>query len=100
MIHQPYTNTTLGRDVLNMNNSMNAAFIIQHDEGNIGVITDNYYYMKNIRVQREELVPVKDSTYKCSSQQDSIKKSLSTLTSAIYETSKLMLFNNKRNTTR
>ncbi len=100
MIHQPYTNTTLGRDVLNMNNSMNAAFIIQHDEGNIGVITDNYYYMKNIRVQREELVPVKDSIYKCSSQQDSIKKSLSTLTSAIYETSKLMLFNNKRNTTR
>jgi phosphoglycerol transferase MdoB-like AlkP superfamily enzyme len=100
MIHQPYTNTTLGRDVLNINNSMNAAFIIQHDEGNIGVITDNYYYMKNIRVRREELVPVKDSIYKCSSQQDSIKKSLSTLTSAIYETSKLMLFNNKKNITR
>ncbi len=100
MIHQPYTNTTLGRDVLNMKNGLNAAFVVQHDEGNIGVITDNYYYVKNIRVKRQELVPVKDNIYKCSGQQDSIKESLSALTSAIYETSKHMLFNNKRNSSR
>jgi phosphoglycerol transferase MdoB-like AlkP superfamily enzyme len=96
MVHQPYKNTTLGRDVLNMKSNLNAAFIIQHDEGNIGVITDNYYYVKSIRIKREELVPVRDNVYQCSAQQDSVKESLSTLTSAIYETSKWMLFNNNR----
>ncbi|MEP6584594.1 MAG: sulfatase-like hydrolase/transferase, partial [Ginsengibacter sp.] len=39
MLHQPYTNTTLGRDLLNAKNKINAAFIIHHDEGNIGVVT-------------------------------------------------------------
>ena len=44
MIHQPYTNTTLGRDLLNSKNKMDAAFIIHHDEGNIGVITNDYLF--------------------------------------------------------
>jgi len=98
MIHQPYTNTTLGRDLLNTKTKINAAFIIHHDEGNIGVVTDKYFYSKNIRISTEELVPVTSNIITLSSaQQDSVKKSLSTLTSAIYETAKWMLVNNKRN---
>jgi phosphoglycerol transferase MdoB-like AlkP superfamily enzyme len=31
MVHQSYTNTTLGRDLLNSKNKMDAAFIIHHD---------------------------------------------------------------------
>jgi phosphoglycerol transferase MdoB-like AlkP superfamily enzyme len=31
MLHQPYTNTTLGRDVLNSKNKMDASFINNHD---------------------------------------------------------------------
>ncbi len=46
MIHQPYTNSTLGRDVINQPNLFNAAFIIHHDEGNIGVVTNDYYFKK------------------------------------------------------
>ena len=57
MIHQPYINTTLGRDLLSTKNKLNAAFIIHHDEGNIGVVTDKYYYVKNIRINTEELEP-------------------------------------------
>lgn len=97
MIHQPYVNTTLGRDLLNTKNKNNAAFIIHHDEGNIGVVTDDYYFIKNIRINKEELVPVKSNQLNLSPiQQDSVKHSLSALTSAIYETAKWMLVNNKK----
>ncbi len=97
MIHQPYINTSLGRDVINQQNLEHAAFIIHHDEGNIGVVTDDYYYIKNINIQHEELVPVKDRLPPLTQQQsDSIKNKLSELTSAIFETSKWMLVNNKR----
>lgn len=97
MIHQPYTNTSLGRDVINQQQLQHAAFIIHHDEGNIGVVTDDYYYIKNVNIQHEELVPVKDNLPALSPQQsDSVKQKLSALTSAIFETSKWMLVNNKR----
>ena len=97
MIHQPYTNTTLGRDLLNTKNKKNAAFIIHHDEGNIGVVTDDYYFIKNIRITKEELVPVRSNQLNLSAaQKDSVKRSLSALTTAIYETAKWMLVNNKK----
>jgi phosphoglycerol transferase MdoB-like AlkP superfamily enzyme len=97
MIHQPYTNTTLGRDLLNVKTKLNAAFIIHHDEGDIGVVTDKYFYVKNIRINTEELVPITSNTLNLSPvEKDSVKRSLSMLTSAIYETAKWMLVNNKR----
>jgi phosphoglycerol transferase MdoB-like AlkP superfamily enzyme len=96
MLHQPYINTTLGRDLLNSKKKMNAAFIIHHDEGNIGVVTDDYYYVKNLRITKEELMPVKANTLLLDQKQkDSIKNQLSQLTSALYETAKWMLVNNK-----
>ena len=97
MIHEPYVNTTLGRDLLNIKKKKDAAFIIHHDEGNIGVITNDYYFIKNIRINKEELVPVRSNQLNLSpSQVDSVKRSLSLLTSAIYETAKWMLVNNKK----
>ncbi|MDQ6755882.1 MAG: hypothetical protein M3004_03015, partial [Bacteroidota bacterium] len=70
---------------------------IHHDEGNIGVVTDDYYFIKNIRINKEELVPVKSNELNLSVvQKDSVKRSLSSLTSAIYETAKWMLVNNKK----
>ena len=95
MIHQPYSNTTLGRDVINQQNLMHAAFIIHHDEGNIGIVTDDYYFIKNVNMVQEDLVPLKDNAPLLSTPaQDSIKRKLSILTSAIYETSGWMLLNN------
>ena len=96
MLHQPYTNTTLGRDVLNSKDKTDAAFIIHHDEGNIGVVTDNYYFVKNLRITKEELMPINSNTLLLNpKQKDSVKNKLSQLTSAIYETAKWMLVNNK-----
>ena len=97
MLHMSYTNTTLGRDVLHSKNEMNAAFIIHHDEGNIGVITNDYYYVKNLRIKKEELMPVRSNESSLTvSQTDSVKSHLSQLTSAMYETAKWMLVNNKK----
>lgn len=96
MLHQPYSNTTLGRDLLNSKNKMDAAFIIHHDEGSIGVVTNDYFFIKNLRISKEELMPMNSNTLSLDSKQkDSIKNKLSQLTSAIYETAKWMLVNNK-----
>ena len=97
MLHMSYTNTTLGRDVLHSKNKMDAAFIIHHDEGNIGVVTNDYYFVKNLRIKKEELMPVRSNELSLSSlQKDSVKNRLSQLTSAMYETAKWMLVNNKK----
>ena len=96
MVHQPYVNTTLGRDVLNSKGRKDAAFIIHHDEGNIGLVTDDYYFVKNLRINKENLMPINSNTLSLDAkQEDSVKKNLSKLTSAIYETAKWMLVNNR-----
>lgn len=97
MLHMSYTNTTLGRDVLHSKNKMDAAFIIHHDEGNIGVVTNDYYFVKNLRIKKEELMRLKSNVLSLTSaQKDSVKNRLSQLTSAMYETAKWMLVNNKK----
>lgn len=96
MIQQPYVNTTLGRDVLDKTKSHNAAFIIYHAPGWIGLVGDDYFFRKNIRIQKEELVPVKNGLPPLNKKEsDSIKASMSTLTSGIYETARWMLLHNR-----
>ena len=96
LIHQPYRNWGLGRNVLDSaENNLPAAFIMYHAAGWIGVVNDNFFYRKNIRINKEELVPVKENGLQLSNaQQDSVKKQMSDLTSAIYETARWMLVHN------
>jgi phosphoglycerol transferase MdoB-like AlkP superfamily enzyme len=95
MMQEPYLNTTLGRDLLNETPKEPAAFIIYHAPGWIGVVNDQYFYRKNIRIKKDELVPVKFGLPPLSKQQeDSVKQHLSVLTSAYYETARWMLVNN------
>jgi len=97
LLHMPYTNTTLGRDVLHTKHKVNAAFIIHHDEGNIGVVTDDYYFVKNLRINKEELMPVQAHPSPLTPhERDSVMNRLSQLTSAMYETARWMLVNNKK----
>ena len=96
MVQQPYVNTTLGRDLLHPGKQNNYAFIIYHDEGKIGVITDTYYFTKNLNFTEEHLYPVSGEVLPyTSAQQDSIKNKISKVTTAIYETGRWMLMNNK-----
>ena len=95
MVLQPYTNKTLGRNLLSTGDKEDAAFIIHHDEGKIGVVNNDYYYSKNLWITKEELVPIRPGLPALSASQiDSVKRKLSELTSALYETAKWMLVNN------
>lgn len=103
MMQQTYVNSTLGRDLLDSTKKENAAFIVYHAPGWIGVVNDDYFYRKNILIrdkeskkELEEMVPVRNNLPVLNRHQfDSVKAHLSKLTSAIYETSKWMLINNK-----
>jgi phosphoglycerol transferase MdoB-like AlkP superfamily enzyme len=92
---QAYTNRTLGRDVVRGKLKNHRAFIIYHDEGQIGMVTDNYYFTKNLNFTKEELHLFPGVQYSAA-QQDSIKRTLGEQTTAFYETAKWMLMNNKK----
>jgi len=102
-LHQPYTNTTLGRNLLQKDNQNNFAFIT-NNQGRIGVITDDFYFTMNINLSgnekeyssNEQIFPVKEDGFSFTlSQQDSINRKMSTITTSLYETAKWMLMNNK-----
>jgi phosphoglycerol transferase MdoB-like AlkP superfamily enzyme len=93
---QKYTNTTLGRNVLTQHNEAHYAFIIHHDEGRIGIVSDSFYFTKNLNFKKEELHFLNGETTLSKPQQDSIKWKMSELTTAYYETAKWMLLNNKK----
>ncbi|HEY0060069.1 MAG TPA: sulfatase-like hydrolase/transferase [Flavisolibacter sp.] len=92
---QTYSNTTLGRDVINKGKGEHGAFIIHHDEGRIGVVTNEAYFTRNLNFEKEELHFFGRHSY-TARQVDSIKTRLGQTTAAYYETSKWMLLNNKK----
>jgi phosphoglycerol transferase MdoB-like AlkP superfamily enzyme len=94
LLQQPYTNHTLGRDLLDSEKSENAAFIIQHAGGWIGLVSDDYFYRRSIRMNKEEVVPVRFGIQVPIEKKDSICRHMSELSQAIYETSRWMLINN------
>ncbi len=95
MLQQPYVNTTLGRDLLDPAKRNNYAFIT-NTAGKIGMVTDDYYYIKNLNFPDEKMVPVRynDSPY-TKTRRDSVQKQLSAFTSAFFETARYLLMNNK-----
>jgi phosphoglycerol transferase MdoB-like AlkP superfamily enzyme len=96
MLHQPYINTTLGRDLLDPAKKNNYAFIT-NTAGGIGMVTDDFYFSRNINFPDEQLNPVRSEALMYSKQQqDSIKKELSSFTNAFFETAKYLIMNNKK----
>lgn len=96
MVQQPYVNTTLGRDLLDPAKKNNYAFIT-NTAGRIGVVTDDYYFTRNLNFPDSRMVPVRfnDSAY-TKEKKDSIRRSLTSFTSAFFETAKYMIMNNKK----
>lgn len=91
-----YTNTSLGRDALDPSKKQNMAFIMYHAPGWVGVVDDHYFYRKNIHMDTEELVSVKHNGTITGNTRDSLCAYYSQWTSAYYETSKWLLFNNRK----
>ncbi|RYY61107.1 MAG: alkaline phosphatase family protein [Chitinophagaceae bacterium] len=96
MIQQPYVNTTMGRDLLDPAKKQNLAFIT-NTAGKIGLVTDDFYFIKNLNFPDEQMVPVRYGQIPFTARQtDSIKQELSQLTSAYFETARYMLMNNQK----
>lgn len=98
MLQQSYVNTTLGRDLLNPEKTNHFAFVT-NTAGMIGVVTDDFYFIKNLDakdVPDEQLVPVRYSGMSYSkARRDSIQQRLSAFTSAYFETARYLIMNNK-----
>jgi phosphoglycerol transferase MdoB-like AlkP superfamily enzyme len=96
MVQQPYVNTTLGRDLLDPQKKNNYAFIT-NTAGKIGMVTDDFYFIKNLNFPDEKMVPVRyNSTGLTQAQQDAIQQRLSAFTSAYFETARYLLMHNQR----
>jgi phosphoglycerol transferase MdoB-like AlkP superfamily enzyme len=95
MLHRPYVNTTLGRDLLDPGKKNNFAFVTNTSDA-IGMVTDDYFYLRNINSNEEQLKPMHKGNGPLSrAQEDSVRNKLSEFTTAFYETAKYLLMNNK-----
>lgn len=95
----PYRNTTLGRDLLDSASYKGKAlsFIYDPDQGIIGVVREGYFYRRQLKTGKEEMVsvtgndPVPEDVEK-----GPLKKELQQLSEGVYETAKYMLLKNKK----
>ena len=103
---QPYSNSAFGRNLFDTTLSLRAkpgllaqkfAFVIDHDVKTIGLVGNDYYFLKNLRSGKTDLVSVTNSDpVPVNPQTDSIRHYLGSLTDAYYETAKYLLLNNKK----
>jgi len=92
-----YTNTTLGRDLLQKNNkAADIAFIMDHNNYNIGVVKGSYYYTRQPSGKKEDLVWADFTQKDPGIPNDSIREVYRNITTAFFETSRYMLQNNKK----
>jgi len=95
-----YQNTTLGRDILDTSHyhrDQAFSFIYSPDEEYIGVIKGDYFYRRQIKGNKEEMVSViNNDPVSGEAQNGAFKNQMRRLTDALYETAKYMLLNNKK----
>lgn len=95
-----YVNTTLGIDLLDRQRKgidrNNAAFIIDPNSRNIGIIQQDFYFSHLPKTTREQLVWANFAKPKSSTGGDSLKNNHRNYTHAFYETARYMLLNNKK----
>ena len=94
----PYHNNSMGRNLFDtVFTTGRYAFIIDHDSKTIGLVSNNYYFLKNLKTNKATFVSVTDNNpVQHSATTDSIENTMARLTDAYYETSRYLLFNNKR----
>jgi hypothetical protein len=103
---KPYRNNTFGRDLFDTASAGEQksklpqekyAFIIDHDKKTIGLINNNYYFLKNVKTGDQNIISmVNNDKVPKNAATDSIKHHLNHLTDAWHETAKYLLLNNKK----
>ncbi len=98
LCHIPYRNSTLGRDLLDsaVHKGKELAFIYDFDQGYIGVVQDGYYYRRQPKTNKEEMVSVRDNDPVPQTVIVQREPGMKSLTDGIDETAKYMLLKNKK----
>ena len=101
-----YRNTAFGRNLFDTASKFDYkpvyrpegfAFIIDHDVHSIGLVSNDYYYLKNLTSGKIDFVSVTgNEPIPSNPKTDSVKNYLGRLTDAYYETAKYLLLNNKK----
>jgi phosphoglycerol transferase MdoB-like AlkP superfamily enzyme len=91
----PYTNSTLGRDLLDSSHVRPFAFTFDPDNRQTGIIMSDFLYRRNMQTGNEEIASLKNADAKIP---DSLKKEMEELNRAVYESARYLLFNNKKKT--
>jgi phosphoglycerol transferase MdoB-like AlkP superfamily enzyme len=94
-----YTNTTLGRNLFDTTTiaKQRFSFIADPEIKNIALVSNEFYYSRSLINNATTFVSViNNDSVPQNAYMDSIKKRMSTLVEAWYETSKYLLLNNKK----
>jgi len=98
LLKQSYRNNSMGQSLFDERvKHPQSVFTIDHEQRTYGMATNDFYYLKNMKTGKVDFVSIlNDDPVPVNSTTDSIKNQLGILTDAYYETSKYLLFNNKR----
>lgn len=94
-----YTNHTLGRDLLRQTNDSardNIAFIIDHNDNDVGIVKSGYFYNRKAGDKKEDFVRIDSSQSGEGIHVDSLKNDYRTKTSSFFETARFMLLHNRK----
>jgi phosphoglycerol transferase MdoB-like AlkP superfamily enzyme len=92
-----FTNTTLGNNLFDTTIKNRVAFIADPDTRTTGVVSEEYYYGKNLKTGKADFVSViNNDPVPTNTRTDSIQTRLKTLTDGFYNTSQYLLLNNKK----
>jgi hypothetical protein len=96
LLHRSYQNRTLGRDLLDPSTKTHFAFVTNATD-KIGVVTNDYYLVHQTNTGEEQLLPLSAATDTLSlSERQRMRRSLSELAIAFFETSRYLILNNKK----
>ena len=92
-----YTNTALGRNIMDTALHHPFAFIFDPDQRQAGIVMGNYYYRKQIQTGKEEMVPItNDRMFDSTVSQSYSKEEMKNLSDGLYQASRYLLLNNKK----
>jgi Sulfatase len=95
----PYTNTTLGRDLLDSARiaGKGLAFIYDPDQAYYGVVSEGYFYRRGFKTGKEDIVSVVNNDPPSSAvTHGPLEAQLRRLSEGMYETARYMLLKNKK----
>jgi phosphoglycerol transferase MdoB-like AlkP superfamily enzyme len=98
MIDAPYVNSALGRDLLDSSSrEQGAAFIFDPDYAQTGVVMGDHFQRTQLKTGQREFVSIRNNDKPSgNTENEKINKEMKLLSDAIYEASKYLILNNKK----